>query len=78
MLIVAINVLSKLERLYDYDTKKWGVRDEQWNVVIPTIYDEIEPKLGAIFAGKKMEKCCSLMATVLLECRLCINISSAF
>ena len=41
--IVAINVLSKTGKgLYDYDTKKWGVRDEQWNVVIPTMDDEIE------------------------------------
>jgi hypothetical protein len=51
---IALPVFSQnLERLYDYDTKKWGVRDADWNIVIPCIYDEIEPTLDTVFAAKK-------------------------
>lgn len=43
---------TNLERLYDYDTKKWGIRNEFWQVIVPPIYDEIEPRLDTVFAGK--------------------------
>lgn len=43
---------TNLERLYDYDTKKWGIRNEFYQVVVPPIYDEIEPRLDTVFAGK--------------------------
>lgn len=43
---------NNLERLYDYDTKKWGIRNEFWQVIVPPIYDEIEPRLDTVFAGK--------------------------
>lgn len=44
---------QNLYRFYDDKIKKWGVRDGEWNIVIPCIYDEIEPKLDTIFAAKK-------------------------
>jgi TonB family protein len=50
----ALNLVAQnLFRLYDYETQKWGVRDDEFNMVIPCIYDEIEPRLDTVFAAKK-------------------------
>jgi WG containing repeat len=49
---VTAGVAQRIYRLYDYSTKKYGLRDDDWNIVAPTIYDDIEPNLDSIFAAK--------------------------
>lgn len=39
-------------RFQDAQTKKWGVEDAEWNVIVPAIYDEIEPHIDTVFAAK--------------------------
>lgn len=37
----------------DPATLKWGFRDEDWNFIIPPIYDEMQPNFDTIIAVKK-------------------------
>lgn len=41
--ILTINGFAQ-RRLYDPVTKKWGYEDNEWKVIVPAIYDEVQPK----------------------------------
>ena len=52
--------LSAQSRFQDPETGKWGFRDNEWNVLIPAIYDEVQPYFDTIIAVKKDGKMAAL------------------
>jgi TonB family protein len=40
-------------RFQDEKTGKWGYRDAEWNIIVPAIYDEVQPNFDTIMAVKK-------------------------
>ena len=52
-------------RFPDPATGKWGYWDQEWNIIIPAIYDEVQPNFDTIMAVKKdgkMGACCGAEA----------------
>lgn len=45
--------LSAQSRFPDPDTGKWGYWDQEWNIIIPAIYDEVQPNFDTIMGVKK-------------------------
>jgi protein TonB len=54
------NGLAAQSRFQDPATGKWGFRDNEWNVLIPAIYDEVQPHFDTIIAVKKDGKMAAL------------------
>ena len=45
--------LSAQSRFQDPATGKWGYQDQEWNIIAPAIYDEVQPNFDTIMAVKK-------------------------
>lgn len=45
--------LAAQSRFQDPATGKWGYRDREWNIIVPAIYDEVQPNFDTIMAVKK-------------------------
>ena len=52
--------LSGQSRFQDPATGKWGYWDREWNIIIPAIYDEVQPHFDTIIAVKKDGKMAAL------------------
>ena len=42
--------LSAQSRFQDPATGKWGYQDQEWNIIAPAIYDEVQPNFDTIMA----------------------------
>lgn len=47
------SALSAQSRFQDPSTGKWGYWDREWNIIVPAIYDEVQPNFDTIMAVKK-------------------------
>ncbi len=59
-LLLEANSSSAQRRYQDPDTQKWGYADDEWKVIIPAIYDEVQPRFDTIIAVKKDGKMAAL------------------
>ncbi|MBN8680496.1 MAG: TonB family protein [Chitinophagales bacterium] len=52
LLLLSIPATAQ-SRFQDPQTQKWGYQDADWNIIVPAVYDEVQPNMDTIMAVKK-------------------------